>query len=232
METTDVFCIICIVRPLSQPPPSIPVISLAPPSCLWRSSVQAHVLVHLLQMISVSVAQRYKICLPMQETRVPSLGREDPLEEETANPLQCSCWDNPMERDQQATVHNVTKSQTWLSTHTWLSGNKANHPGYPTISAVHFLDLSCNGLKSQVSHFSYPCWTKKRKNTQVGGFLLCGVRFTWTSLAHRRGLSLCVPYSDRHSWPSLFYAFPFPLFFAFLAPSFTMWKYTFYCMVG
>ena len=163
METTDVFCIICIVWPLSQPPPSIPVISLAPPTCLWRSSVQAHVLVHLLQMISVSVAQRYKICLPMQETRVPSLGREDPLEEETANPLQCSCWDNPMDRDQQATVHNVTKSQTWLSTHTWLSGNKANHPGYPTIPAVHFLDLSCNGLKSQVSHFSYPCWTKKEK---------------------------------------------------------------------
>ena len=74
--------------------------------------MQAHVLGHLLQMISVSVAQRYTIRLPMQETRAPSLGREDPLEEETANPLQYSCWDNPMDRGQQATVHNVTKSQT------------------------------------------------------------------------------------------------------------------------
>ena len=35
------------------------------------------------------------------------------------NPLQYSCWDNPMDRrDWRATVHGVTKSQTWLSTHT------------------------------------------------------------------------------------------------------------------
>ena len=47
-----------------------------------------------------------------RETRVPSLGREDPLEEEMVNPLQYSSWDNPMDRGQQATVHDVTKSHT------------------------------------------------------------------------------------------------------------------------
>ena len=38
--------------------------------------------------------------LPMheaQETPVPSLGREDPLEEK-GNPLQCPCLENPMAR--------------------------------------------------------------------------------------------------------------------------------------
>ena len=43
------------------------------------------------------VAQRLK-CLPaMQETWVRSLGREDPLEKEMANPLQYSCLENPMD---------------------------------------------------------------------------------------------------------------------------------------
>ena len=41
---------------------------------------------------------------------VPSLGREDPLEEEMANPLQYSCLENPMDRRVWwATVHGVTK---------------------------------------------------------------------------------------------------------------------------
>ena len=30
--------------------------------------------------------------------RVPSLGREDPLEEGTGNPLQCSCLEHPTDR--------------------------------------------------------------------------------------------------------------------------------------
>ena len=33
----------------------------------------------------------------MQETRVRSLGWEDSLEKEMANPLQCSCLENPMD---------------------------------------------------------------------------------------------------------------------------------------
>ena len=41
------------------------------------------------------VAQRLKRLPPMQETRVLSLGREDPLEKD-GNPLQYSCLENPM----------------------------------------------------------------------------------------------------------------------------------------
>ena len=49
----------------------------------------------------------------MQETPVPSLGWEDPLEEELAAALQYSCLEHPMdERNLWATVHAVPKSQT------------------------------------------------------------------------------------------------------------------------
>ena len=48
-----------------------------------------------------------------QETRVPSLGREDPLEEEMANPLQYSSLEDPMDRGAWgAAVHGVAKSRT------------------------------------------------------------------------------------------------------------------------
>ena len=53
------------------------------------------------------VAQR--IHLQIQETQVPSLGGEDPLEKKMAT----HCLVNPMDRrDQQATVHGVAKSWT------------------------------------------------------------------------------------------------------------------------
>ena len=46
----------------------------------------------------------------MQETQVQSLGQKDPLEEETANPLQYSCQENPMDRGAWwTTVHGVTR---------------------------------------------------------------------------------------------------------------------------
>ena len=37
-------------------------------------------------------AQWFKICLPMQETRVPSLGQKDPLEEEMATHSSIVAW--------------------------------------------------------------------------------------------------------------------------------------------
>ena len=52
----------------------------------------------------------------MQEMRVQPLGQEDPLEEETGNPLQYSCLGNPMDRRAwQVTVHGVPKESdmTW-----------------------------------------------------------------------------------------------------------------------
>ena len=60
-------------------------------------------------------------CLPaVRETGVRSLGREDPLEKEMANPLQYSCLGNAMDRGTWwATVDRVTKSQTRLSNFTF-----------------------------------------------------------------------------------------------------------------
>ena len=57
----------------------------------------------------------------MQETRVRSLGQEEGNGEGNGYPLQYSCLENLMDRGAwQATVHDVTKSQTrlkQLSTH-------------------------------------------------------------------------------------------------------------------
>ena len=59
-----------------------------------------------------------KECLPMQETRVQSLGWEKSPGEGNGNALQYSCLDNPIDRGAwQAPVHGVTKSETWLSMH-------------------------------------------------------------------------------------------------------------------
>ena len=43
------------------------------------------------------MAQRLKHLPGMWETRVRSLGQEDPLEKENGAPLQYSCLENPME---------------------------------------------------------------------------------------------------------------------------------------
>ena len=52
----------------------------------------------------------------MQEAQVWSLGWEKSPGEGNGNPLQYSCLGNPTDRwTWQATVHRVTKSQTWLS---------------------------------------------------------------------------------------------------------------------
>ena len=41
------------------------------------------------------MAQQYSIRLPMQETWVPSLGQEDPLEEEIATHSRILAWRTP-----------------------------------------------------------------------------------------------------------------------------------------
>ena len=56
------------------------------------------------------MAQWTRIYLPMQETRVQSMGPEDPPGEGNGHPLQHSCLGNPMDRAAwQATAHGVTK---------------------------------------------------------------------------------------------------------------------------
>ena len=50
------------------------------------------------------------------ETQVPSLGQEDPLEEEMAIHCSILAWENPMDRGAWwATVHVVEKNQTQLN---------------------------------------------------------------------------------------------------------------------
>ena len=59
---------------------------------------------------------RYRICLPVQEMRGPSLGCEGPVGEGNGYPLQYSCLGNPMDGGAwQTTVHGVTKEldMTW-----------------------------------------------------------------------------------------------------------------------
>ena len=52
----------------------------------------------------------------MPETRVRSLGQENPLGEGNGNPLQYSCLENPLDREAwQATVDGVARSWTQLS---------------------------------------------------------------------------------------------------------------------
>ena len=57
------------------------------------------------------------VCLPATcETRVRSLGWEDPLEEGMATHSSIRAWRIPMDRGAWwATVHGVAKSRTWLS---------------------------------------------------------------------------------------------------------------------
>ena len=59
------------------------------------------------------MAQTVKSLVAEWETQVRSLGPEDPLEKDMANPLQYSCLENPMDGGAwQATVHGVSNSQT------------------------------------------------------------------------------------------------------------------------
>ena len=61
------------------------------------------------------MAQRLKRLPGMQETRVQSLGQENPLEKEMATHSSTLGLENPMEGGAWwATVHGVTKSQTRL----------------------------------------------------------------------------------------------------------------------
>ena len=59
------------------------------------------------------VAQTVKRLPTMWETRVQSLGREDPPGEGNGNPLQYSCLENPVDGGALlAIVHGVAKSWT------------------------------------------------------------------------------------------------------------------------
>ena len=61
--------------------------------------------------------KKKKTRLPMQETQVPSLGQEDPLEKGMATHSSILGWRIPKDRGAwRAIVHGVAKSRTLLST--------------------------------------------------------------------------------------------------------------------
>ena len=65
------------------------------------------------------VAQMVKNLSAMQETQVPSLGRDDPLEKGMATHSSILAWKIPWTEELRATVHGVAKSQTRLSDFTF-----------------------------------------------------------------------------------------------------------------
>ena len=65
------------------------------------------------------VAQVVKHLPIMQETRVQSLGREDPLEKEMATHSSILAWKIPWTEEPGRLVHGVTKSRTRLSNFTF-----------------------------------------------------------------------------------------------------------------
>ena len=79
---------------------------------IWKFTV--HVL------LKPGAKQRLKLLPAMRETWVRSLGREDPLEKETATHARILGQENPMEGGAWwATVHGVAKSRTQLSNFTF-----------------------------------------------------------------------------------------------------------------
>ena len=66
--------------------------------------------------LAFPMAQMVKNPPAMQETRVRSLGWEDPLEEGMATHSSILAWKTPMDRGAwQATVHGAAKCQTQLN---------------------------------------------------------------------------------------------------------------------
>ena len=59
----------------------------------------------------------------MKKTRVPSLGQEDPWEQEMATHCSNSCLENCLDRGAwRATIHGVTKSRTMSTQSSWKAG--------------------------------------------------------------------------------------------------------------
>ena len=57
----------------------------------------------------------FRICVPLQETWVPSLGQEDPLEEEMATHSSILAWKIPWTEELGGLQSMESQSQTWLN---------------------------------------------------------------------------------------------------------------------
>ena len=78
----------------------------------------------------------------MQETRVQSLGQEDPLEKKMATHFSILAWENSMDRGAwQATVHRAIRSQTRLSdwAHISQTSHYSPYPRREELDCISFL---------------------------------------------------------------------------------------------
>ena len=84
--------------------------------CVYSSNCTYSYRILCISMWASLVGQTVKNLPVMQETHVLSLGREDPLEKETATHSSILAWRIPMNRGAWwATVHGITKNRTQLS---------------------------------------------------------------------------------------------------------------------
>ena len=84
--------------------------------CTCVSQEKFWEVIFLRECVASLVTQSVKNLPAVQETWVPSLGWEDPLEMGMATHFQHSCLENPMDRGTWwATVHGLAQSWTWLS---------------------------------------------------------------------------------------------------------------------
>ena len=135
-----------------------------------------------------------------QEMQLWSLGWEDPLEKEIATHSSVLAWEIPWTRSLQATVHRVTKSQTWPSSHA---------SRYPIGGIITYRKLLQLTLKHSISSVYLPSRyilkTKRVKRNQFSFSILLANQnasiaiFTETQLTYN---TMSLP-SVQHSDPIL-----------------------------
>ena len=138
----------------------------------------------------------------MWETRVWSLGQEDPLQKEMAKPLQDSCLENSMDGGAcRATVHGVARSRTRLGDFTftvlaYVWGAVENHTGLGEIRYWIRWKLGSNSWeKLNASSYCLSFFEKKNINRL---FLKNGFRCTE---------QFSIQYREFH-FPTSYTAFP------------------------
>ena len=96
--------------------PGSDILSSARKRKTFKSWGEAEIIIKHLESQTSRAAQWQRTRLPMQETGVQSLGREDPLEEEMATHSGTLAWEIPWtEQLGQATVRGVANSRAQLS---------------------------------------------------------------------------------------------------------------------
>ena len=128
-----------------------------------------------------------------QEMWVWSLGREDPLEKETATPSSMLAWENPMDRGPwQAEVHRVTQSQTWLSDWTYTH----------THTHTHTLHLTFWGTADVSSKVATVFYIATRVCISPQTCQTCYCLSFWLLLSHFSRVRLCAtPQTAAHQSP-------------------------------